>query len=64
MTERKPSPQAAAELLDAIGSGLTPFDFEADDLMGQTDCPDGCGVEPDGVCPHGYKSAALTAGMI
>jgi hypothetical protein len=22
----------------------------------QTDCPYGCLVEPDGVCPHGYAS--------
>ena len=25
---------------------------------------DGCDVEPDGVCPHGYMSPALRLGMI
>lgn len=60
-----PSPNAAAELLAAIGSGdVSPFDMEADELMGATDCPDGCQVEPDGRCPHGYRSAGLTAGVI
>jgi hypothetical protein len=36
---------------------------EYDDL-GKTDCPEGCIVEPDGVCPHGYESAGLTAGLV
>lgn len=58
------SPQAAASLTKAIGEGLTHFDYEADDAMGATDCPEGCVVEPDGHCPHGYMSAALTAGLI
>lgn len=60
-----PSTQAAAALLDVVESGdLTPFDLDADDRMGETDCPHGCSVEPDGVCPHGYLSAARTAGLI
>ncbi len=25
---------------------------------------DGCRVEPDGVCPHGYESPLLEAGLI
>lgn len=58
------SPDAARELLAAIEDGLTPFDYEADDEMGSTDCPHGCVVEPDGHCPHGYRSAALSAGII
>lgn len=29
-----------------------------------TRCPEGCPVEPDGICPHGYKSAALEYGLI
>ena len=37
---------------------------EVEELMGQTDCPDGCFVEPDGSCPHGWRSAALTMGLI
>lgn len=61
----RPSPEAAAELLEAVESGeLSPFDYEADDFMGATDCPEGCSVEPDGHCPHRFKSAALTAGLI
>lgn len=61
----KNSPKAARELMDAIKSGdLNPFDYEADDYMGATDCPNGCQVEPDGYCPHGYWSAGITAGVI
>ena len=29
-----------------------------------TKCPEGCPVEPHGVCPHGYKSIALELGFI
>ena len=58
------STEAADRLLEAAGSGLSPFDLEADEMMGETDCPHGCCVEPDGICPHGWKSAALSAGMI
>ena len=29
-----------------------------------TKCPRGCVVEPDGVCPHNYKSVALELGWI
>lgn len=57
----KSSPQAARELLEIVGEG----DFsEAEDLMGQTDCPEGCYVEPDGTCPHGWRSAGLSAGIL
>lgn len=49
-----PSPIAAQELLDEPN----------EDAMGTTDCPEGCYVEPDGHCPHGYASAGLTAGLI
>lgn len=60
-----PSPKAADELLEAIESGeLSPFDYEADDYMGATDCDQGCQVEPDGTCQHGFKSAGITAGVI
>jgi hypothetical protein len=64
-THTRPSPDAAGELMRLIESGeLDPFDYEADEYMGATDCPD-CGtVEPDGHCCHGFTSAALTAGMI
>lgn len=29
-----------------------------------TKCPSGCVVEPDGVCPHNFKSVALELGLI
>ncbi len=29
-----------------------------------TKCPEGCPVEPDGVCPHGFKSIVLELGFI
>ena len=51
---RRPSPEAADALLESE---------EFDDL-GVTDCPEGCRVEPDGHCPHGYESAGLTSGMV
>ena len=57
----KRSPNAARELLEVAGTG----DYTlADELMGVTDCPNGCVVEPDGHCPHGYESAGLTAQVI
>lgn len=58
------SPGAAKELEKAIIDGLSPIDYECDYLMGQTDCPEGCTVEPDGRCYHLYKSAARTLGII
>jgi hypothetical protein len=60
----KPSPQAASRLQEAIDHGMTATAFEADDVMGETDCPDGCTVEPDGYCAHGFESAALTLQVI
>lgn len=29
-----------------------------------TECPEGCVVEPDGTCPHGYESILLMLGLI
>lgn len=29
-----------------------------------TKCPKGCIVEPDGICPHDFKSIALELGLI
>ena len=29
-----------------------------------TKCSEGCIVEPDGVCPHGFESIALELGLI
>lgn len=42
-------------------------DADLDELMDSvvpTACPEGCEVEPDGVCPHGYRSPILLMGMI
>lgn len=55
---RKPSPEAAAALEAAASYG------DAEELMGATDCPHGCEVEPDGCCPHGWVAAGRTAGLI
>ena len=35
-----------------------------DEGWSPTKCPEGCPVEPDGVCPHGYKSVATKYGFI
>lgn len=35
-----------------------------DEGWSPTKCPQGCPVEPDGVCPHGFKSVALELGFI
>lgn len=58
---RSTSPDAANRLRDLIADGDT---VEADAAMGETDCPEGCIVEPDGCCPHGWFSAARSAGLI
>lgn len=42
-------------------------EFGEDELLDgsvPTRCPEGCMVEPDGQCPHGYKSVLLAAGLI
>jgi hypothetical protein len=56
------SPIAAARLYEVVEE--TGSLFDAEELMGETDCPEGCKVEPDGHCSHGYESAALTAELI
>jgi hypothetical protein len=44
------------------------FDELESIVMGDTDaptaCPEGCVVEPDGKCQHGYRSILLILGMI
>jgi hypothetical protein len=56
----KPSPDAAQALITAVEAGLSMFGMVADDLVGATDCPDGCQVERDGYCGHGFWSAQET----
>lgn len=54
------SPNAARELHLAIEDGYSVVDDEMEELSGATDCPDGCKVEPDGECHHGFLSAGRT----
>lgn len=35
-----------------------------DEGWSPTKCPKGCRVEPDGICPEGYESLAITYGLI
>lgn len=49
--------QTKADFYDFIGDCL-------DEGFCPTGCPEGCTVEPDGVCPHDYKSVALEIGLI
>jgi hypothetical protein len=60
MAQLHPSPTAGHALLDSITvtDDLQMGEYESD-LEGETDCPEGCYVEPDGHCPHGYMAAAL-----
>lgn len=58
--EHIPSPTAARNLADLIEDDFA----DAEEEIGQTDCPEGCIVEPDGYCSHNYESAGLTLGVI
>lgn len=33
-------------------------------MDGVQEAADGCSVEPDGICPHGYKSPSMLLGVI
>lgn len=59
-----PSHQAAEELLAMAPNNGDGYGPHEDELMGETDCPEGCVVEPDGICPHNWLSAGRTAGVI
>lgn len=64
MTVQRDSFESGRQLRQAIADGLSPFAPEADDLMCQVDCEECYAVEPDGICPHGFLSAARTIGVI
>lgn len=49
--------QSEAECLEFMAECL-------DEGWSPTKCPEGCPVEPDGVCPHGFKSVALEFGLL
>lgn len=55
----KESPAAAAELnIDGKGRGRL-----GRPSARKTDCPEGCSVGLNGICPHGWRSAAYTLYM-
>lgn len=49
--------QAEAEFIQFVAECL-------DEGWSPTRCPEGCPVEPDGECRHGFKSVALELGFI
>lgn len=53
----KGNAESAAEFIELIALCL-------EEGYSPTRCPEGCPVEPDGICPHGFKSAALEYGLI
>lgn len=58
--ERYPHPDDLAPVTEAERLEVAAADEEDEDYP--TRCPDGCRVEPDGYCPHGYRSLAQLAG--
>jgi len=56
------SPKAANFMMDQLGANG--FEHLDDETQGATDCPEDCYVEADGVCEHGFLSAARTLGVI
>lgn len=53
----KPSPNAAKAVLEALVAG---DEDAALDLLGETDCPEGCDTHPEGKCNHQYMAAGRT----
>lgn len=53
----KPSPNAAKAVFDALCEG---DEDTAIELLGQTDCPEGCETHAEGKCNHQYMSAGRT----
>ncbi len=45
-------------------NSLTYADIEEMDANGIFECADGCHVEPDGHCEHGYTSPLILLGII
>ena len=67
MSERRHYPRLreSEALAHEIGNALAADSWDlVEELLGATDCPEGCMVEPDSVCPHGWKSGTLSAGLI
>lgn len=59
LAESKESPMAAAEL-NANGDWKDRIHRPS---ARKTDCPEGCSVNLNGACPHGWRSAARTLYM-
>lgn len=53
----KPSPKAAQAVFNALAEGNEDAAIE---LLGHTDCPEGCETHPEGKCNHQYMSAGRT----
>lgn len=53
----KPSPKAAKAVFDALCDG---DEDAAVELLGNTDCPEGCETHAEGKCNHQYMSAGRT----
>ncbi len=49
--------KSEAEFIDFLAICL-------DEGWSEAKCSEGCPVEPDGVCPHGFKSIAIEMGFI
>jgi hypothetical protein len=66
MQKRQYSPLRESEAVAReIGNAAAADTWDVvEELLGATDCPHGCHVEEDGICPHGWKSGALSAGLI
>jgi len=58
-------PEDKVRELEEAAEWLEDVDFmDAMDSIIPTACPEGCEVEPDGTCPHGYRSYLLVCGLI
>jgi hypothetical protein len=60
--KRYPEPTMSKPDLDQIERWLFDFIGSRSDLI--IKATDGCVVEPDGICPHGYPSWLLYLGYI
>jgi hypothetical protein len=62
---RQPCPKDSLTAAGYLGEALASDNWDrVEELLGATDCPYGCYVEPDGRCRHGWCSAALSVGVI
>ena len=64
VTRMGAGPYKSRMAAQVLQSAMQSSERDADELMGQTDCLEGCEVEPDGTCSHGWESAARTVGAV